>query len=660
MIDTLSHSQGQFDVGQRVKRGWPSLGAGLLAVALAPVCLAQVPGQPGAAVVQAPKTALVAGRVVDHSGAGVANAVVRLRAPPPPNAPPPRGPQGDRVATNADGRFAFSGLAAGAYQIEASKPGWLPGAYGRRRPGGGSPPLEIAEAERRNDLTITVWRTAVIGGRVVDDRGDPLIGAEIRAIRQTYIAGRPQGDTPLRVRTDDRGVYRFADLQPGDYTVAVLMNVLSEPPALAGAFRMASETPRAYLQTMSSLGATPMVFDRATTVTGADQPLIRSLSDSVAALSPGHQMLTYATTYYPGSSSMRTAKVVTAKSSEPQEGIDFTMRMLPAFQVSGVVRDPEGPVSWHGVHLIPSDAGDTPVVDVSTAITDGKGAFTLFGVPRGQYIVRIVRIPWPGSGRLAIVGGTGAIMSIATLLGPPGSAAEEPLLHASEPVVVTDRDVRGLQLQMQPGARVKGFVQFEGTGAPPDLTRVALRIEAAEGRLDSAVIPAMFTSDHKFTSQGLLPGRYLIRANAPVGWAFSGATYQGRDVSESPVELTGEIDGVVITYTNRSSAITGSVTATAPADSAGALVVLFPVDPAAWTDYGRTSRRITSRIVDAKGGFSMTLPPPGEYWLVALADEDTQDWQNPARLKQLATVAERIRVGADAISGQSLQVRRLR
>ncbi len=270
-----------------MKRAFPSVGAGLLAAALAPVCLAQVPGQPGGASTQAPKTALVAGRVVDHSGAGVANAVVWLRTPPPPNAPPPRGPQGDRVATNADGRFAFSGLAAGAYQIDASKPGWLTGAYGRRRPGGNSSSLEVAEGERRNDLTITVWRNAVIGGRVVDDRGDPLIGAEIRAIRQTYIAGRPQGDTPIRVRTDDRGVYRFADLLPGDYIVAVLMNVTSEPATLAGAIRTGGETPRAYLQTMSSIGAMPMVFDRATSVTGVDQPLIRTLSESVGRSDAG-------------------------------------------------------------------------------------------------------------------------------------------------------------------------------------------------------------------------------------------------------------------------------------------------------------------------------------------------------------------------------------
>ena len=38
--------------------------------------------------------------------------------------------------TDADGRFVFRALAAGAYSLTAIKPGYLDGAFGRRRPGG--------------------------------------------------------------------------------------------------------------------------------------------------------------------------------------------------------------------------------------------------------------------------------------------------------------------------------------------------------------------------------------------------------------------------------------------------------------------------------------------------------------------------------------------
>jgi len=72
-----------------------------------------------------------------------------------------------------------------------------------------------------------MWRTAVIGGRVTDDNGDPLIGAEVRAMRQQYVAGRPHYDTPIRARTDDRGVYRFSTLIPGDYLVAAVSTKVS-------------------------------------------------------------------------------------------------------------------------------------------------------------------------------------------------------------------------------------------------------------------------------------------------------------------------------------------------------------------------------------------------------------------------------------------------
>ena len=60
------------------------------------------------------------------------------------------------------------------------------------------------------------------------------------------------------------------------------------------------------------------------------------------------------------------------------------------------------------------------------------------------------------------------------------------------------------------------------------------------------------------------------------------------------------------------------------------------------------------------GEFGLPLPPEGEYYIAALADEDSDDWRNPAKLKRLAAIAERIQVRGESILGQSLQLRRLR
>ena len=627
------------------------LGAGLALSAFQ-----QTPQQPPPAA-----TGILAGRVVDAAGAPVANAVVWSAGWQAVQTPGRRAEE-DRVFTNAEGRFALMSLPAGRHLLEASKAGWLPGRSGQRRPDGRPIPIDLAEGERRNDVTITMWRTAVIGGQVTADNGDPLIGAEVRAMRLQHVAGRPHYDTPIRARTDDRGIYRFPALIPGDYLVVVLMTVLSEPPTFAGAIRAGGETPRAYLQTMTGIGASPMLFERATGVMGSDQALVTSLSQSLTAPAPGQPLLAYATTFHPGSTSMASAKPVRALSSVPLESVDISARLAPTWQVSGTLRDADGPLQWHAVHLVPAESGDMPLVDTATAVTDGNGAFTFYGVPRGQYIARSVRVPWPGGGRLAIMGGTGAIPQILTLAGRE-AASTEPLLHVSEAVAVADRPVRGLTLVMQPGPRVKGLVRFEGTAAEPaDVTRVTIRLEAANGRQDANLAPVALTNDRRFSTASVLPGRYLLRVpSPPAGWTLKSVSYQGRELVEVPFDVNADIENVVISFTDQPRTIQGTVKSAAAFEVPAAVVVIFPVDSAGWVDYGRTSRRVTFEGVTGTGAFTLPLPPDGEYNIAALsADDFGGDWRNPDTLRRIAAVAERIRVRGESIAGQSLQLRRLR
>ena len=404
-----------------------------------------------------------------------------------------------------------------------------------------------------------------------------------------------------------------------------------------------------------------MLFDRATGVMGSDQPLVSSLSQSLTAQATGRPLMAYATTFHPGSTSMASAKPVRAPSGQPVEDADIVARLAQTWQVSGTLRDSDGPLQWHAVHLVDAETGDMPLVDVATAVTDGNGAFTFFGVPRGQYIARSVRIPWPGGGGLALVGGTGAIQQIATLAGR-GAAPTEPLLHVSANVAVADRHVRGLTLMMEPGPRVKGLVRFEGTAAEPaDLTRVSVRLDAANGRLDSNLTPGGLTSDRRFTTSSVLPGRYLLRVQSPpAGWTLKSVSYQGRELVDMPFDINADIENVVITFTDQARTIKGTVTSANAPDVPGAQVVIFPVDPAAWVDYGRTSLRVAAATATGTGAYTLALPPDGEYYITAISDADSDDWTNPATLRRIATVAERLRVRGESIAGQSLQLRRLR
>jgi hypothetical protein len=638
-----------------------------LAAAVANAQIARPPGgaeAPGQTTVQSvPGTGILAGRVVDPAGAPVSHATVALSGNPA--AASPQRPAGvDRVVTDAQGRFVFIALPPGSYSLAASKAGWLPGAYGKKHPRGGGARVPIADAGRRVDLSIIMWRTAVIGGRVLADNGDPLVGAEVRAIRQTWAAGRRLPAMPLREKTDDRGVFRFSNLQPGDYIVGVINTVLSEPPTLAGAMRAGGETPRPLLQTQAGIATGAIVLDRATGVAGRDQALYGALTPSMAAPAAGKPWMMYPTAFHPSAPSMGSAEIVTVKAGEVREDVDVRVAFTPTWQVSGVVRDADGAAPWHAVHLIPADSSDLPLFDVSVAVTDMSGAFTFYGVPRGQYVARVVRAPWPSdSGQyLGFTGGTGQLLQVSTIGRPSSGGPPQPsgpLVQSSEAVTVGNEHVSGITLALRPAPRVSGTAEFDGD--PPDMTKetIAVFLEPVSGREDQNRYPSFVTAAGRFSAEGVLPGRYFIRAQS-TSWSLVGATHQGRDVFDRAVELAADIDGVVLRFTKSRGLVQGAVRAQDPQDLLDAMIVWFPSDPSLWTELGRYSVRMSTAPVREDGSFTLPLPPRGDYLIAALAGEDADNWQSPATMKRIAALAERVTFSGAKVENLSLTLRRLR
>jgi hypothetical protein len=568
------------------------------------------------------------------------------------------------VLTDAQGRFAFVALPPGAYSLSASKPGWLPGAYGRKHPRGGAARVETRDGQRRADLSITMWRTAVIGGRVIADNGDPLVGAEVRAIRQTWGGGRRLSATPLREKTDDRGVFRFSNLQPGDYIVGMINTVLSEPPTLAGAIRAGGETPRPLLQTQAGVASGTIVLQRATGVAGKQLPLYGSLGPSLSAPVAGKPWLMYPTTFHPSSATITGAEVVTVRAGDVRDDVAINAALTPTWQVSGVVSGPEGPAVWHAVHLLAVDSADVPLFDVGVAVTDSQGAFTFFGVPRGQYVARVVRIPWPSDpGQyLGTTGGTGQLSQV-SIVGRPATGGPpqpgEPTLHASAPVTVGNQNVTGLSIALRPAPRVSGTVTFDGERPDPVKESVAVFLEPVTGREDRTSYPALVAPDGRFSVEAALPGRYFVRMRS-TSRMLLGATHQGRDILDRAVDLTDDLDGVVLHIGKSAGMVQGSVRAESKDELLDAMVVWFPTDPAQWAAFGRYTLRMSAAPVREDGSFVLPLPPRGDYFVAALAGEDWDDWQNPATMKRIATVAERVTIAGTKAENITLTLRRLR
>jgi hypothetical protein len=157
---------------------------------------------------------------------------------------------------------------------------------------------------------------------------------------------------------------------------------------------------------------------------------------------------------------------------------------------------------------------------------------------------------------------------------------------------------------------------------------------------------------------GYPPGRYRVRViNSPAGWMFKSAVLNGVDVSETPFELAKDVDDLVLTFTDRWSGMSGSVRGVA-ADTA--TVIVFPADTQLWQTAGPNSRRFKTARASASGQFGISSLPPGDYYVIAVREEDAADWRDPATLELLARAATRISILDGEHRTMDLQVQEVR
>jgi hypothetical protein len=140
--------------------------------------------------------------------------------------------------SDAQGRFALSRLVPGAYDVTASKAGYVRLSYGQRRIFETAIALTLAPGATLN-LSMTLPRSGVIVAKVVDATGEPLVGFDVSVLRRRFEAGRLVlvNASPYRRPTDDRGEVRLFGLDAGEYYVSARPGVsdfLRNPPRAEG------------------------------------------------------------------------------------------------------------------------------------------------------------------------------------------------------------------------------------------------------------------------------------------------------------------------------------------------------------------------------------------------------------------------------------------
>jgi hypothetical protein len=590
-----------------------------------------------------PPTGLLMGVVVDPlDGQAVANAQVMLGGASSTV-------RTTNVLTDADGRFVFMDLPRGTYTITAAKPGYAEGALGRRRPLGLPQPLALAEAERIGDLKIPIWKHAAITGRIVDEAGEPMVGIAVRVLQRTIVAGKRKLTPGATARTDDRGVYRIGSLTPGDYVVAVGSTQAAAPQSIVDSYTRLRMTPAAsdFLREVSFSGADGalMLFERHPGARVGTQAFL-STGGGVRAGTPpmpsaDGRIYVYPTKYHPAASTAAEAAVLTVRSGEERTGVDLQLQLTATSRVSGTVTGPDGPMM--GALSLVSDSDDLSTdigFETATTLSDATGRFTFLGVPEGRHHLRASWAQGPGTG-----GARG---------GPPPprpQALAGFTLWAARPITVGATDIRDLAITASRGFRISGRTEFVGNAAQPEpdaVRRMTATIDPADGRpfVTATIGRGQFDEEGRLSTYQIPPGRHYLRINnPPPGWTLKHATVDGRDISNVPLTLDRDVTGVVITFTDRPASLSGQVSGAAGAPDSSAAVLVFPKDPAAWTDYGLFPRRLLAVRADREGRYLVERLPPGDYMVVAVADESTADWQDPVVLRALSRLATTVTIG---------------
>lgn len=586
-----------------------------------------IPGQgPAAQRGQPPPvttgTGFMSGQVVESpSGKGIAGATVFLSG----------GRIGRQLVADSQGRFFFNNLPAQPFSVQAMQQGYAPLASVNQ-----SRQVDLMDGDRVTDLKVRLVKFASVAGTVRDEVGDPVVGIDIRLFRRQLANGRRSLRAAGETKTDDRGAYRMAGLQPGDYVVCACRK-------------------------------DPIPFDGVLLATLASDPLqlmgvaARALTAGADVASIDSSLRTVAPAFHPSSPTFARASNIKLAPADEKTSIDIDVMTVRATRVSGTIAGATSPLDASQIRLTPAgeSAEGATLATLPPMLVQPDGRFDFAGVPPGQYVLSVLAAPRPGTATgapsgaaLQFIGGRGAMApgaggGMAGFGGPPSG---EPTLWASEPVTVGDNGVSGLSIALRRAPIVSGRVEFAGA-APQPTQRGVVFFQTVDPVGSTAYgqgsTVAVIGPDGAFQIPNVVPGRYSVVSNGAPRWpTLKSAVVAGVDVTDLPFTVDAtDLAGVVITYSDTPMAtLSGTLLGASDPSAPDLSVLVFPSDRKYWADPGASGRRFRSAPMSRRGAYNFASLPAGEYFIAVVSDEATVDWLDPTRFEALSRTAQRVQV----------------
>lgn len=503
-------------------------------------------------------------------------------------------PAADGVDADEHGRFSLSVSSVGSWQLTATALGYVSQAYDQHE--NYSSAVVLTNAVPVVDLVFRLPPESSIRGEVRDEAGEGVRNARVGLLSQ-QLPGPGDRTDPFRVRaftqTDDRGMYEFANLPPGQYRVMV-------------------EARPWYANTNQSRRSNP--------------PPVAS-TDSTASLDPSLDM-TYQLTWFPGVGDSSQAETLGLRAGDDRRA-DFHLVPITAVHLR-IVPPPNDQSGTRTVPIYPvleriNDGVPGNGLNYSSVSTTPQGQIDVGGLAPGLYRVRIPEQNSEARSALVeVTGGSTRVLDFNTA----SSATANVTVHLDG----ADGDERLFGVELSDPATGQRFSPSGGGRPMPIGMRRGQQMPQAQ--------------DLSFQ---VLPGRYEVNLFARGEIYLTGVSAQGADVVGRFITVhEGNVTLTLHTASGRAR-VTGIVNFQG-APSVGAMVLLIPAgldDPGSFTTVARDQ-------TNTDGSFELENVVPGQYILVAIDRGWNVNWKDPSTLTRYLTQGVPLDIRSNASVKQNL------